>query len=532
VRSVMSDVPATPGAAASSAAPEGATPRERPRLDLDRKFEASYRPTLLKNVFAPAAGLVFFSVAAVVILPFMDFNAKDGGEPFFWMVILALMNGANVVRRLLEVFCTTYKLGADDLIETYKFVATKTKRFTFDKVTAVVFSRGPIDRLLGTLTAKFFSIGSATTMDLRAIPYDEEIESQIAAKLGIRLAEPTVILTSRFQLGDLLRGRPAFAVLLAISLLGMGVAALAGAPLHWAALTVALLVGAGGLHQYLVARTARLELHDHSVLYSSGVAIKRRMHVTYDNVKALITRQYPMSASGDLKVDIAGEAMTEQAQKQQGEAAAKNPMYLVGNSFTMPFVENVMAEAFFFDCLQIDRPPAHEFADLRARAHALGKPKIVLESRPRAARLLVGEALVALICVLMVCGLSVGGGMSLWIGLGVSGLGIGILLCIRLAMFRAVRYAIEPGAVAIYAGLFIKSRCSITFDQIDFIAVKQGVLDRLLGTGTVLVHTTGSSKSELTLAGFADYEAFGKELTRHYEGYAPGVAANGMQAAP
>ena len=497
----------------------------RPPMDRDRKFEGSYRMTLTKNLAMPVLGLLVFGSIALAWGCLGSIQGEDAQEAFMWLVIFTLCCAGGIVRRTLEVFCTTFTVGSDEVTEHYKFLGTRTKTFSFDKVTSIRVLRDPFDWLLGTMTIKFASIGSAAELAFRAVPWQEDLEALLLTKIGIQPQEPVLSLASRFSPGLMLRAQPAWAVL--ASLFGLGVvAALASGSPGGAVggVVVFLLLAVPSLvYQTLFFRTSRLHFLDHSVLFERGVVIRERTHVGYENIKDLTCTRYPFSSFGELKVDVAGETLAAppgQDQEQQQEVPAwARQAALSSNAFTIAFVPHALEEALFFDLLQIQRPARQDFAELRARAFAGESLPAVLEEGVSMPRRLVAPLAAAVATVVFMGFLFASGALPVPVAFALA-----LPLIAGLAGYAAylgtIRFVIEPGAVARYAGLFFKSRTSITFDQIDFINVAQGVVDQAFGTGSVHVHTTGSSKAEMILGGFRAFEEFGARLKAASKGEA------------
>ncbi|MDA1029783.1 MAG: PH domain-containing protein [Bacteroidetes bacterium] len=85
---------------------------------------------------------------------------------------------------------------------------------------------------------------------------------------------------------------------------------------------------------------------------------------------------------------------------------------------------------------------------------------------------------------------------SAWVNLIIAGLyALFILPWIALYYIR-FRYWVTPSELIVHSGVVTRRNRNIPIDRIQNIEIEQGLLQRLLGTAKVAVHTAGSSKAE------------------------------------
>ncbi len=495
----------------------------RPTLKRDRQFQGQFHMTLVKNILLPLSGMVICGCLAFLLYSLHGIQSEDAQEFFGLLLFLSASGLFHAIRLGIQSTCTTFTVGTDEVTEKFSFIAKTNKTFSFDKATALVVARGPLDRIFQTATYRFFSIGSAEDITFRGIPFDPNLERNLLSKYGIQSEKAAIELGSHFSFGEMIKAQPAL-------LLGLGFVSLVGLTGAWFQSALpALIAGASFLvcaipalvYNLFYFPTSRLQFLEHSICFQRGIFIQERTHVTYDNVKDLTVTHYPFSKLGDLRINIAGEFMPEAqaAQAKQAQAlgklvGAKPSGLTASNSFLVQYLDQAGKEAFFLDRLQKERPPIDQFQAIRSAVFDGSTEKPVTLARPSLARhmfpLSCASALFAAL------GLSFCYFLPDWAYLFPLALVPVLLACVfYLVYLRQKKYLVEAGVVAIESGLIYRTRKTITFDQIDFTQVSQGIIDQVFKTGNVHVHTTGSSQAEMVLAGFQDYESFAKTLKRH-----------------
>ena len=96
-------------------------------------------------------------------------------------------------------------------------------------------------------------------------------------------------------------------------------------------------------------------------------------------------------------------------------------------------------------------------------------------------------------------------GLLVWGVLLVPVVGIGLILLLR-AWYRvaATRYRLTSQRLFAQTGLIAKELEEVELFRVKDVTLSQGVLDRLLGVGTVTVLSTDDTAPELDLAGIRD----------------------------
>ena len=95
-------------------------------------------------------------------------------------------------------------------------------------------------------------------------------------------------------------------------------------------------------------------------------------------------------------------------------------------------------------------------------------------------------------------------GLLIW-GVLLAPVGVGLLLLLRAwYLVASTRYRLTTQRLFAETGLIAKNLEEIELFRVKDVTLRQGVLDRLLGVGTVTVLSTDDTAPELALAGLRD----------------------------
>lgn len=92
--------------------------------------------------------------------------------------------------------------------------------------------------------------------------------------------------------------------------------------------------------------------------------------------------------------------------------------------------------------------------------------------------------------------------------LAAAGLGLGMLELVR----RADRLALYEDGLAREYRLVSAKRTFAEYDSVQDLEIRQGVIDRFLGIGTLHINTSGSHGQEIVFAGIKDCHEFEAEI--------------------
>jgi len=108
-------------------------------------------------------------------------------------------------------------------------------------------------------------------------------------------------------------------------------------------------------------------------------------------------------------------------------------------------------------------------------------------------------------------------------------------LALLVPYYRSIHYTLSEDELVVRQGIITKSEKMIPYSKITNVELKRGPFDRLLGIGTLQVHTAGYSQqtnAEAVLGGIADWDAVRREVMARVHAHreereAPSVVAGG-----
>jgi membrane protein YdbS with pleckstrin-like domain len=247
----------------------------------------------------------------------------------------------------------------------------------------------------------------------------------------------------------------------------------------WAGLTPIGFVAAYVWRQIWVDKQ-RLSLHRSHIELQQGVWWRTHVCARYDNVKKLTVGWYPGAAAGWLQVFVAGEQIAEHDQ---------------GNSIPIPY--SLMARfvlttddigAQLDEVIEGVRDPGDDRSvPARSGAHSM---------RPHRGQLMLQSLVVSIILLPFAS----------------------VLLVWAWVAAKRVEYTLEPHRVVVRRGVFFRRETSMLVGRIDSLEQRQGAIGKLFGTGTVTLHTAGSSRPDLALHALPNHAAMHAAIRQRYAG--------------
>ncbi len=393
--------------------------------------------------------------------------------PLFPIWILAML------KSLIVLSSTRYFVRSGSLRHSYKFLSVDDREFSYDKITGVVIKRNLWDKWFGTMTLKFWSIGSGKALEFAHVHRDLVDLPGLLRQVGIpQGSEEIYNVEARFGLFTWLRARiwPAM-FLVSYSVAAIAAALFAEEDLIYTLLIVPVFIGIAGLvYAKLYYSRQRLRFHEHHIEAEQGVIAKSYYYIRYKNVKRTTATRYPGGDQGELKIYVAGE---EQVYAQQEKANGTKPM-LKQCSFTSGMLPQPRESAKLLDDIlsgRTDPSPAGPTA----------RPAETLAESTRS----VGNALVRL----------------LLLSLLIFPLLVLLPITIPLTLLRVKRwrYRIENFRIVTNHGVLFKKETSVLLDRVDSLQQSQGMLNKIFRNGKVSIMTAGSSKPDLVLIDSPDY---------------------------
>jgi len=418
-----------------------------------------------------------------------------------------------IIRTLIAQNCNTFYVKADGFSHHYQLLASRVREFSLEKVTGIVFRRGIWDRLLGTCSITFWSIGSGQNIVFQAIPYDEQLVNDILGKKGLHPEEELHTLNSHFRITDFFKANLILGtiyILATLSLFGLHLAA-GLAPTVIAVLWLWFKAAYYGQNLMIFYRDY--------VHFHQGLVHLEDVYSLYDDIKDITTIRYPFSRMGNILFNVAGETISPlyASQVQANPNVKLSPMLLTSNQFKVHYVDNIPVMDEMIDTIFYKRPGSQEIklmmqnpVDTSFESLHVSRPALGNTLAKHGCWLLPFDAL-AVVTLYYSFGRHDIGALSILFGLNAAILGsiIAGLLVVsnRIAEYRVLQRS----------GVLFKKQISVTYNKIDFVNMDQNLGNKIFGNGNVTINTVGSSKAELVIKNIPDFRQFYDMLKNKYE---------------
>ena len=430
---------------------------------LDREPESSYRMHAVRSIVPMLLYLVLISP---LMLPMLLVT------PFLVLVFVFPLVG-----QTLRIFRTTFRLRKNSVQESYSFFTSRDREFSNEKITGLVMRENLLDRLFGTITVAFWSIGDGREIVFQNVRKSEILLAGALRRARIRMDEPARVIRPEFSFGrfvsanlPLLVLHAFIAAVIAAIAIGTEEWLLALFLIPWLPWPVVMLA-----RGYFYHPRVSLSLHPACMVFRKGIFVRETTYARHSNIKDVTTRKIPGYDCGGVRFNVAGERLDERNRNARGAPYG----------FAMRYMPDItrMSERFDYEVL--------------ARDH----PELDAGFEPVVARKAIANSVVK----------------TLLTGIIIFPLSVLLPVTVPLAARWAslVRYRIEPGRVLMQKGKLYRSQTSILFDRIDHIETRQGALNKLFKNGNIIISTAGSSGAELVLLDVKGHEAFHEALKRH-----------------
>ena len=386
--------------------------------------------------------------------------------PLFPLWIVAMIQSG------IRLASTRYFVRSGSLRHSYKFLTVNEREFAYDKITGLVIKQNLLDHMFGTMTLRFWSIGSGKPLEFAHVHANQINLPALMRQAGIPAASPEPYeARASFGIPTWLRARLKILPLLLFLAAGIVFAAIQVDERFYWLLAVPVLIGLiACIHGMLYYSRQRLRFHDHHIEAEQGILARRRYYARYSNVKRTKVTRYPGGADGDLEIFVAGEEELQQSVPQQ----KTQPKILKPCSFTTRFLPDISDQGLLLDdilCGRVEPAP---------QAVAAAPLAVLLEARRS-----VGNAIVKLVFLSIVL-------FPLIVLLPLT-------LPLTVIAVKRWRYRIEAARIVLSSGIFYRSEMSILLDRVDSLQQSQGPLNKLFRNGNVSIMTAGSSKPDLKI---------------------------------
>lgn len=399
-----------------------------------------------------------------------------------------------MVRALIIYSSTTYGVRPAFLAHSFRFLNVVEREFAYDKITGLIIKENLFDRLFGTFTLRFWSIGSNESLELAYLKRKDVDLDALLRQIGIPTEYQHIhTVPTKFSLLSWLRANVG-SWIAAIILIGTSVAldvyfsedfiysiaTIVAASI----ITIALL---GYIYSWLFYSRQELNLHDHHIKVSQGVIARRTYYARYKNVKKTLTTIYPGGTQGSLKIFIAGEqaiAALKVEKNQQQQRAVTKPC-----SFSLGFIPDAIDKSQLLDDVLAGR------LEVGDQVHTPEPLAFVDESKRGTCNALIRLILLSILLFPLLPFLL-------------------ITIPLTIISTKRWRYRLEAGRIVSSWGLIFKKRESILLDRVDSQEQKQGFIGKLFKNGTLNIMTAGSSNPDLIIKDTPSYQTISKEIKK------------------
>jgi uncharacterized membrane protein YdbT with pleckstrin-like domain len=382
--------------------------------------------------------------------------AEIGVFLVFFVAISLFQNVTAMIKTAIKVHATRYVLGPQKVESRYEFVSKNQVEFAMERITGIVVRRTPLDRMLGTVTVSFRSIGSNVPLEFAHVDDDGDLVTDILSRLGLVSNETPRTFAASFGLGSWLRaylpGIIAGGIIAAASLAAM---ALVHDAFAFGALAVIVIAVAAFAHGEAFHRRQRFEVFDGFLHIAQGIFVRTDSYFAFEHIKTVSSKRYPGINTGTIVIQAANHG---------------------GRARFIPAIER-----------------AHDWLDATLSRYgqelAAEPPELVTTPVLKGAPLLRNTVLRRLPVALVLPPLIIG---LLW----------------RCLAVKRIAYVVEAERLRMHFGVVYPGRTTVLFERIDHVRRTRGAIDKLSKTGAIEVYTVGSPTADLVVFDLTNDESF------------------------
>ncbi len=432
-------------------------------------------------------GLSFF-FGLVVLRSYVPDAAESGiGSVLMGgvtLIIVIIFTIFITILNAITVAATRFKVDKSSMKSLYSFITTKNVQFEIDKITCMTVRESIVDKVFGTMSIDFLSIGSSDYLTFKNIKKEKGLEEKIAKKLGIRGNKVLKKVNSEFTPGEMLKAW--FYVTLPLAIISVATLALGFfmdirfliAPFAIVAIVLSVLGYKGIFYS-----TSKLTLFDDHSFFTRGIIIDKRDYTLYSNLKDMKSRKFPFCKKGSLGFNAAGEIA---AKDEKG-----NTVSTYGYEYVIRFVKDPFELHDEIDQILLMNPmksgkPSKKVAK---KDLAITKDEKVPDYR---------NSLAIAIFVSIV----------FWPGV--------LAIPLVILYVKMMRYKVQDYRMMRVEGIFFRYKKTVVFNRIDHIEKSTGLLNKMFGNGNVVIYTTGSGTPELTISNVIEHKEFYEYLENKY----------------
>lgn len=459
---------------------------------------ATFKMNTGRTIFAAIIGVILaalFLPIGLLFLPLLSISIML----FFGAIIAA-------VQSFIAISATTYELTKNGVASEYSFLQKNRQDFSSEKLTGIEITQGILDRFFDTVTVSFWSIGSSKNVVFKNVKRTQALMKGVFGKAGIYASEEVLSLRPKISLFIFfLRASPLF-ILATIATVFFPV--YGGIALGCIALLTMVVL----IYKLALFKNAYITVSGDSVHHHYGLLRIKDTYALYDNIKNIRTTSYPISGKGRLALDVAGESVVQTGNNQT----------LRNNTISMEYIPGIANLDELLDIILNNRPGAKKAKEIMANiekyhqdAVMTAKPSLMQALMLPVISLVIGAGAVYITTVNGTIGNTfLPTFAKYYIPFAV------LIILYTIIATKRISYAVEPERILRESGILFRTQKSIVFAKVDHFNTDQGMINKMFGTGNILIHTTGSSATgtaELAITNIPDYKAFANEIEQRYK---------------
>ena len=245
--------------------------------------------------------------------------------PLLPLWIAAMLQGC------IRLMSTRYFVRDGSLRHSYRFLTVHDREFAYDKITGIMIKQNLWDRMFGTMTLKFWSLGSGKALEFAHVSGRQLNLPSLMRQAGIPAAstEPYEA-QAAFTVPTWLRANLKHLPVPLLFCAAVVFAAIQMDAILYGLLLLPVIAGSVScLYSKVYHSRQRLRFHDHHIEAKQGVIARRRYLVRHSNVKRGMTTCYPGGGDGDLTIFVAAEEELLPGTQAEAEPAGESEAGLV-----------------------------------------------------------------------------------------------------------------------------------------------------------------------------------------------------------
>ena len=400
-------------------------------LDFDKEFEGHYKANIAKTIV---------ETLPLLVVP-----------PFIVLFIVI------IIWRILKLYFTDYNIRKTTIEKKFELFSTKFASFNIEKITGVQFKESFVDKWFGTMTVKFWSIGSTTPMTFENIKKTPWLEEKILAKVWIRKEEKAGELEIDFSLKNFLKSNLFISPLLIL----------------FFPITIIIFIYK---KFYFSEKRYLRDIFKNYIATREWIFFVTRKYVLFRHIKWVKSTKFPLTNTWNLWLNVAWETQIDakwEAKLIWKMLWAKTTwLKVLSNSVDMKYIKEVFSE--------------HNDFDEILNWEKLDTTKI-LEARQDIANTIL-PMIIFIIPIIFIP-------LAIWI-------------------IKVKYWILENNRIIFGHWIFYKKRQSILYQRFNFIDLKRWFLNKIFKNWTINIYTLWSSSVDMSIVNIHNYREVYEKLKK------------------